>query len=206
MSGFCCGYTRSARVSLLDSHALLVHSALRGGVFMHGRLAAIVLILVVFLVAVRTLRAQRKSPDAAPHPWYQHAVFYEIYPRSFMDSNRRRHRRPERHRVEARLFASSRRGRHLDRALLPFTASGFRLRRFGLRKHRQNVRHPRRFRPPAEARRGSWHQNHSRLRREPHFRPASLVRGFPFLAHFTEARLVHLARRQGQRQARWHGK
>ncbi len=54
---------------------------------MHGRLAAIVLILVVFLVAVRTLRAQRKSPDALPHPWYQHAVFYEIYPRSFMDSN-----------------------------------------------------------------------------------------------------------------------
>ncbi|MGB7752351.1 MAG: alpha-amylase family glycosyl hydrolase, partial [Candidatus Acidiferrales bacterium] len=74
-------------MSLLDSHALLVHSALRGGVFMHGRLAAIVLILVVFLVAVRTLRAQRKSPDALPHPWYQHAVFYEIYPRSFMDSN-----------------------------------------------------------------------------------------------------------------------
>jgi len=54
---------------------------------MHGRFAPIVLMLVVFLVAVRTLRAQRKSADAVPHPWYQHAVFYEIYPRSFMDSN-----------------------------------------------------------------------------------------------------------------------
>jgi alpha-glucosidase len=43
--------------------------------------------LVVLLVAVRTLRAQRKTANAAPHPWYQHAVFYEIYPRSFMDSN-----------------------------------------------------------------------------------------------------------------------
>src|SRR6202789_3055235 len=87
ISRFCRGRTGSAQVSLLDSHALLIHSALRGGVFMHGRFAPIVLMLVVFLVAVRTLRAQRKSADAVPHPWYQHAVFYEIYPRSFMDSN-----------------------------------------------------------------------------------------------------------------------
>ena len=71
---------------MLDSHALLVHSALRGGMLMHGRLAATVLMLVVLFVAVRTLRAQRKTANAAPHPWYQHAVFYEIYPRSFMDS------------------------------------------------------------------------------------------------------------------------
>jgi alpha-glucosidase len=54
---------------------------------MHGRFAATVLLLVVLLVAVRVLRGQRKSPSAAPPPWYQHAVFYEIYPRSFMDSN-----------------------------------------------------------------------------------------------------------------------
>jgi alpha-glucosidase len=54
---------------------------------MHGRFAATVLILIILLVALRATRAQRKSPDAAPHPWYQHAVFYEIYPRSFMDSN-----------------------------------------------------------------------------------------------------------------------
>jgi alpha-glucosidase len=54
---------------------------------MHGRFAAAVLILVILLVAARATRAQRQSPDTAPHPWYQHAVFYEIYPRSFMDSN-----------------------------------------------------------------------------------------------------------------------
>jgi len=87
MSGVCRGRTGSTRVSLLDSHALLIYSALRGGVLMHGRFAATVLLLVVLLAAVRVLRAQRKSPDALPHPWYQHAVFYEIYPRSFMDSN-----------------------------------------------------------------------------------------------------------------------
>jgi len=54
---------------------------------MHGRFAAAVLILIILLVAARATRAQRQSPDTAPHPWYQHAVFYEIYPRSFMDSN-----------------------------------------------------------------------------------------------------------------------
>ena len=31
--------------------------------------------------------AQQKSTDAEGHQWWQHAVFYEIYPRSFADSN-----------------------------------------------------------------------------------------------------------------------
>ena len=31
--------------------------------------------------------AQTKPVDAEGHPWWQHAVFYEIYPRSFADSN-----------------------------------------------------------------------------------------------------------------------
>ena len=31
--------------------------------------------------------AQTKSVDAEGHQWWQHAVFYEIYPRSFADSN-----------------------------------------------------------------------------------------------------------------------
>jgi alpha-glucosidase len=30
---------------------------------------------------------QKKSVDAEGHQWWQHAVFYEIYPRSFADSN-----------------------------------------------------------------------------------------------------------------------
>jgi alpha-glucosidase len=79
--------TGSAPTTLLDSHAFLVHLALRGGVFMHHRFAATVLVLFVFLVALRGARAQSKTTDAKPHPWYRHAVFYEIYPRSFMDSN-----------------------------------------------------------------------------------------------------------------------
>ncbi len=54
---------------------------------MHGRFAATALMLIVLLAALRVLRAQRKTTDGATPPWYRHAVFYEIYPRSFMDSN-----------------------------------------------------------------------------------------------------------------------
>jgi alpha-glucosidase len=32
-------------------------------------------------------RSQTQPVDAEGHQWWQHAVFYEIYPRSFMDSN-----------------------------------------------------------------------------------------------------------------------
>ena len=37
--------------------------------------------------AAAPLRGQKTAPDAEGHAWYQHAVFYEIYPRSFADSN-----------------------------------------------------------------------------------------------------------------------
>jgi alpha-glucosidase len=49
-------------------------------------LASAVLITIALVVAGPVLRAQTKAADSH-HPWYQHAVFYEIYPRSFMDSN-----------------------------------------------------------------------------------------------------------------------
>jgi alpha-glucosidase len=34
-----------------------------------------------------TCSAQKNALDAEGHPWWKHAVFYEIYPRSFADSN-----------------------------------------------------------------------------------------------------------------------
>jgi alpha-glucosidase len=42
-------------------------------------------ILLVLCCSV-LLSAQTKT-DAEGHPWWQHAVFYEVYPRSFADSN-----------------------------------------------------------------------------------------------------------------------
>jgi alpha-glucosidase len=39
------------------------------------------------LSAIPVAAAQTKPIDAEGHPWWRHAVFYEIYPRSFADSN-----------------------------------------------------------------------------------------------------------------------
>jgi len=51
---------------------------------MFCRLAVLVLLVVGFCSMVRS---QTQPVDAEGHQWWQHAVFYEIYPRSFMDSN-----------------------------------------------------------------------------------------------------------------------
>ena len=45
--------------------------------------AALILLFICFLPAA----AAQQAVDAEGHQWWQHAVFYEIYPRSFADSN-----------------------------------------------------------------------------------------------------------------------
>ena len=42
---------------------------------------------ILFCMAPEKAKAQTKPIDAEGHEWWQHAVFYEIYPRSFADSN-----------------------------------------------------------------------------------------------------------------------
>ena len=42
--------------------------------------------LAILILATQGVQAQTKL-DAEGHEWWQHAVFYEIYPRSFADSN-----------------------------------------------------------------------------------------------------------------------
>ncbi|HEV3511020.1 MAG TPA: alpha-glucosidase [Candidatus Sulfotelmatobacter sp.] len=47
-----------------------------------------VLVLTVLLASLAAVaQTTKKSFDAEGHQWWQHAVFYEIYPRSFADSN-----------------------------------------------------------------------------------------------------------------------
>ncbi|HYY69382.1 MAG TPA: alpha-glucosidase [Terriglobales bacterium] len=44
-------------------------------------------LLAIACFVAATCLAQRAALDAEGHAWWQHAVFYEIYPRSFADSN-----------------------------------------------------------------------------------------------------------------------
>ena len=48
---------------------------------------SLISLLVLALVCSVAAGAQTRSVDAEGHQWWQHAVFYEIYPRSFADSN-----------------------------------------------------------------------------------------------------------------------
>lgn len=50
------------------------------------RLKILIAALVLSGATLGTV-GQTKSVDAEGHQWWQHAVFYEIYPRSFADSN-----------------------------------------------------------------------------------------------------------------------
>ena len=162
--------------------------------------------IYVIMAAAATLcppssRAQQKSVDAAGHQWWQHAVFYEIYPRSFADSNNNGIGDLNGIDLHLDYLKAARRRRRLDHSVLPFSASGFRLRRFRLRSHRSHVRHARRFRPPRRRRQKTQHQRDSRFRRQSHFRPAQVVHRFQILKNFRPPRLVHLARRQRPRSA-----
>ena len=51
------------------------------------RFALAMLAVILGIASAPALHAQNATSDSATHPWYQHAVFYEIYPRSFMDTN-----------------------------------------------------------------------------------------------------------------------
>src|ERR1039458_8944138 len=66
----------------------LLHSRfirmLKEDVRMFRKSAALVILVAGFCC---TLHSQTQPIDSEGHQWWQHAVFYEIYPRSFMDSN-----------------------------------------------------------------------------------------------------------------------
>jgi alpha-glucosidase len=54
---------------------------------MKKKMAGGVFLTIVCILLAPHTGAQQKGVDAEGHQWWQHAVFYEIYPRSFADSN-----------------------------------------------------------------------------------------------------------------------
>jgi alpha-glucosidase len=54
---------------------------------MSRKFFAITVLAFCFFLAAPPSYPQQKPVDAEGHEWWQHAVFYEIYPRSFADSN-----------------------------------------------------------------------------------------------------------------------
>ena len=103
--------------------------------------------LMVFSLAALSGDAfsQATAVDAQGHQWWQHAVFYEIYPRSFADSNNDGIGDLNGITSQAGLSEGSGRRCDLDHAVFPFAASRFRIRRFRLRKYRSDVRNAGRF-------------------------------------------------------------
>jgi alpha-glucosidase len=54
---------------------------------MHRKLSSLAILLFSLFLVLPAITAQSKAVDAEGHPWWRHAVFQEIYPRSYMDSN-----------------------------------------------------------------------------------------------------------------------
>ena len=133
--------------------------------------------------------------------WWQSAVLYQIYPRSFQDGNG--DGIGDLQGIIARLDYLAELG--VDAVLavadLRLADGGFRLRHYRLQRHRSAVRHAGAISTRCWRRRMRAAEGPPRLRAQPHLRPASVVRREPRSRDNREARLVHLARRRARRRA-----
>ena len=154
--------------------------------------------IAVVWIATLALATQTNENVVQKRPWYQRAVFYEIYPRSFMDSNGDGNRRFEWHRGETRLFESAGSRRDLDCACVSLrrrwiSATTYRTTRTLTRMYGTLAEFDRLQKLAGQ----HGNQDHSGFRGESHVRPTSVVPGFALIAYCGEAGLVHLAGRQG---------
>src|SRR5437868_7117844 len=163
---------------------------------MHSPIKTLFLLLLTAWLTP-ALYAQARPVDSEGHQWWQHAVFYEIYPRSFADSNN--NGVGDLNGIASKLDYLKQLG--VDAIWItpcfPSSAGGFWLRRFGLRSHRSHVRDAARLRSPDERSQEAKHADSSGLCDQPHFRSAQVVYRFEVVPPCSTPRLVCMAGWEG---------
>ncbi len=152
----------------------------------------------------KTASLRMERPAAVPAPdrdWWRGAVIYQIYPRSFQDTNGDGIGDLQGITRRLPLHRRARRRRDLDLALLQVADEGLRLRRLRLPRRRPAVRHAGRFRRAGRRGAPARPQGDDRPGDLPHLRPASLVPGEPLEPRQPQGRLVRLGRPQAGRHA-----
>ena len=153
--------------------------------------------LISLLILFASLNALAQKPvDAEGHQWWQHAVFYEIYPRSFADSNN--DGVGDLNGITSKLDYLKYLG--VDAIWItpcfpsPQVDFGYDVSDYDIDPMYGTLKDFDRCWP---ARQEAQNSHNPRLRREPHLRPAQVVYRLAASSQdIATSRLVHLARRQ----------